>query len=124
MTCDDVSERLVAFHFGALEAEERREVEAHLIVCPACVAEWLDVKRAIESGPEPQGAKPALRARVRASVARELGVPAAPKPRPRWERPIVFAFAAAAVLAANVTSRALTRGPGAPPYKLVATERG
>jgi anti-sigma factor RsiW len=123
MNCDDVSERLVALQFGGLEAEERGAVEAHLLLCPACVGEHLELVRAATAPDEGLRARPEVRARTRALAARELGMAAAGGARSRWDRPIALAFAAVVVLVANLATRALTRGPGAPPHRIAAEGR-
>lgn len=123
--CDEAEGQLVAFHFGMIEAgPERERLEAHLATCGGCVRAFLDIKRAIEvgaAGGEAEAVKrpsKAARERLRRAVAREVA-PAAPealRPRRWWERPVAFAIAASVVLAAGATTRAITSGPGSPPY--------
>lgn len=43
MTCDDVRMSLGVYVLGALDSEERAEVEAHLDTCPACRAELAEL---------------------------------------------------------------------------------
>lgn len=113
MTCETTRAELLGFHFGASEAREA--VEAHLLGCRACVAEFLALKRDVELGaleaPRPRAQ---ARASVRAAIAAELGV--GPAPAPWWSaRPFAFAFAAAAVLVAMASVQALsTAAPVAP----------
>jgi len=106
MTCDELRQEHVAFHFGT--SERRAEIEAHLVTCSACVATFLATKRAIEIGDD-QGPVPSAvtRARVRTSVARALGL----APRRWWERPAAIAVAASLVLGSMVATRILTTPP-------------
>ena len=111
MTCDEIRSELIPYHFGEVSAETRDLLEAHLPGCPACVAELLSLKRAIETADEAARPSDLARARLRAAVASAVGA----GPRRRWERPFAFAFAASAVLAAMFAMRSMTSGPGAPP---------
>ncbi len=116
MTCHDVELELIAYHFGLLIGEKRGEVEAHLIGCGACLRAFLDIKRAVETGEDGPAPSDLVRPRLRRAVAEELGI--VQRPRSRWERPAAFAFAAAAMLVANVAAHTVTTGPGTPPYAL------
>lgn len=113
MTCERIEPALTGYHFATLDDGERRAVEAHLPGCPACVRVFVELKRSIELAEEAPAPSPALRARLRESVARELGL--APTRRRWWERPAAFAFAATALLAAMGATRSLTRAPATPP---------
>ncbi|MCA9596673.1 MAG: zf-HC2 domain-containing protein [Myxococcales bacterium] len=105
-----VEAELIGYHFNALSPAARERVEHHLLACPRCCAALIALKRAIEV---PDGApSPAARTRLRRAVAQEL------KPRRRWETPLAVAVAACSVLALGAATRALTAGPGAPPYAL------
>lgn len=115
MTCQDIAPDLVAYHFAEIDADARERVEAHLAGCPACVAAFIALKRAVEIDAAPAPSAGA-RARLRRAVAEELGV--APAVRRAWERPLAFALAACTVLALGAATRAATAGPGAPPYAL------
>ena len=119
MTCESIEPELVAYHFGLLEGDARDAVESHLATCPSCVRAFVALKRAIEVG-EADPARPsrAARDRLRRAVAREVNPVA---PRRTWERPVAFAIAASVVLAATATTRAITSGPGAPPYSVIST---
>jgi hypothetical protein len=44
MTCEETTLSLGAYLLGALEPEERRQVREHLSACPACAAEYADLK--------------------------------------------------------------------------------
>jgi anti-sigma factor RsiW len=113
MSCKQVEPELIAYHFGLVSDDTRREIDSHLVGCGACLRAFLDVKRSIETSEEAPRPSKAARARLRRSVENEL------HPRPKWswwERPLAFAAAACAVLTASATTRALTSGPGSPPY--------
>jgi anti-sigma factor RsiW len=118
MSCDEIGPLLPGFHFAALDAAERASVEEHLAGCPACVGEYLAVKRAIELAEDVPPPAPAVRARLRRAVAVELGLATELAPRRPWERAVAFAFAGGAVVAATLAMRVLTSGPGAPPHAL------
>jgi hypothetical protein len=45
VTCEETALSLGAYVLGALEPEERREVRDHLSACPACAAEYAELKR-------------------------------------------------------------------------------
>lgn len=95
MTCDELRTQLPGFHFAELGAEERREVEAHLVGCAACVGELIAFKRTVELAE--QGPRPGERARqsLREAMAVELGL------RWRWwERPAAVLLAATSVVVA------------------------
>jgi predicted anti-sigma-YlaC factor YlaD len=71
MDCRLIQPHLVAYHFGTAGAEERRDVDAHLVTCRACLSAYLEIKRHAEvPGDEEPG--DALLARLRADVAREI----------------------------------------------------
>lgn len=114
MTCSEHQADLVGYHVAILGAEARRALEAHLVACPHCVAAYIAIKRDLETaedGPRPSGA---ARARVRASIAAELGK------RPRawswWERPLAFTLATAATVLAMVAVTKLHAGDASPPH--------
>jgi hypothetical protein len=44
VTCEETALSLGAYVLGALEPEERREVRDHLSACPACAAEYAELK--------------------------------------------------------------------------------
>jgi anti-sigma factor RsiW len=115
MICDQVEAELIAYHFGLVEGDARGEIEAHLVGCAACVRAFLDVKRAIETSEDVAAPSQAARARLRRAVNNEINPPAKWS---WWERPLAFAVAASAVLIAGATTRAITSGPGTPPYAL------
>jgi anti-sigma factor RsiW len=129
MTCDELRSELIPYHFGEVPDGTRRLLEAHLPGCPACVTELLSLKRAIEVAEDAPRPSDVARARLRAAVAAEIGAGEPGRaggvvgagPRRRWERPLAFAFAASAVLAAMVAMRSLTSGPGAPPLGAAVT---
>jgi anti-sigma factor RsiW len=49
--CTTVSEDLLPFHFGTLDAAAREHVESHLCECGECLRLYLQLKRATESAP-------------------------------------------------------------------------
>ena len=118
MTCTQVEPELIAYHFGLVSGEARAGVEAHLLTCQACLRAFLDVKRAVETGEDSAAPSMAARARLRRAVAREIGAERPQRAWSWWERPMAFAFAASVVLLAMPATRALTGGPGAPPYAM------
>ena len=119
MMCQKIEPELVAYHFGVASDDVRTLVEEHLLHCGACLRAFIEVKRAIETSEDSHAPSPATRARLRSAVAAELGLrtaPAVESKRHRWERPLAVAIAASVVVAAGMTTRALTAGPGSPPY--------
>ena len=50
MTCREVSDFLLAYRDGELEAAQRQEFEAHLAVCPDCVRYLHTYEQTIELG--------------------------------------------------------------------------
>ncbi len=118
MTCERVRPELTGFHFGAVEGDDRREVEAHLVACRACLEEYFELKRAVEGADLEDGPSPASRARLRRAVADTLR-------RERawawWERPLAVGLAAASVALALGAVHAVATTSGAAPH---AVERG
>jgi hypothetical protein len=112
MICGDFD--AVSFHFGAMEGEERAAAEAHVLECRECLQKYLDVKRSIETADAAPRPSDMARARLKRAVAKELGV----RPARWWERPLAFAAAACAVLAAGQAMRAITSTPASPPYAM------
>lgn len=112
MTCKAIEPELIGYHFGTLDDEARRSVEAHLVECAACVRAFVEIKRGIEASEAPSAA---ARTRLRGAVARELGIETK---RTWWERPVALALAVAVVLVAGATMHELTRGSGDAPYAL------
>ena len=111
--CDGLRPELIPYCFGEVAGEVRGRLEAHLPGCPACVGELLALKRALETGDPDARPSEVARARLRAAVAVAVGA----APRRRWERPLAFAVAASAVLAAMLATRSITAGPGEPPLR-------
>ena len=93
MDCRMIEASLVGFHFGTLDAEERRAVEDHLPACGACVRAVVELKRAAEgdAGPAPSDM---ARLRLRKAVDKRLSQ--------RRRRTALRTLAAAAVLALTV----------------------
>lgn len=48
MDCKVGPESFIDFHFGKITPAEREKVETHLAACPACLAEFFDLKRDLE----------------------------------------------------------------------------
>jgi anti-sigma factor RsiW len=115
MSCNEIETDLVGYHFGTLDDDARRRVEEHLVSCADCVRAFVETKRAIETSEAAPAPSNAARARLRRSVARELGVGLE---RTWWERPVAIALAASVVLVASATMHALTTTDGSPPYAL------
>ncbi|MDX2008700.1 MAG: hypothetical protein SFW67_00835, partial [Myxococcaceae bacterium] len=89
----------------------RGDLERHLTTCPACVVEFLSLKRDVERPAPPPASS--LRASVRLAVAREMGLVA--RPAPWWERPLAFGLGLAAVVVALTTMELVATGaPRAP----------
>jgi anti-sigma factor RsiW len=118
MSCDRVQPELVAFHFGVVGDELRRVVEEHLPRCERCLADYLALKREIETAESEPRPSPAARAKLRRAVAEELGLGAAPRAWSWWERPLAFGFASAAVLAAVFAVNVVMSSPGSRPRSL------
>jgi anti-sigma factor RsiW len=116
MTCAEVEQELVGYHFATLHDEARSEVEAHLAECQACVRAYVALKRAVETSEDAAGPSDAARLRLRRAVARELGIGKAKWSW--WERPLAVAVAASIVLVASATTRALAASPGSAPRAL------
>lgn len=112
MDCELTRPYLIEFHFGEIDDQPRLLVEAHLLLCPACLRQFLALKRAIEISE----AKPseAARARLRDAVAREVASPG-PAAWSWWQRPLAVAVAAVAVLLAAATVNVMAASPGRAP---------
>src|SRR3990172_1824170 len=55
----EILPRLVAFHDGALDSLQAREIEDHLALCPHCrrkLDDWRNLDRALLALPEAEGA--------------------------------------------------------------------
>lgn len=115
-SCEGVREDAVALAVGALPAEERPRVEAHLAACAACAEErevagrLAAAQRSSPAVPVPAGGLARLLAAVRAGEpasapsAPALALPARRRAATRWARVLVPLAAAAAVLAALLAS--------------------
>lgn len=117
MSCAELQNELIGYHFGTLDDATRREVEAHLVACPACVQAFVELKRDIESGEVAPAPSEASRLRLRRAVAQELGL----APRRRWswwERPLAFTFAGAALVIALALLSLIATGSGQTPRSL------
>jgi anti-sigma factor RsiW len=98
MSCDVVTEELLAYHLGAVEPALRDTVDAHLLDCRSCLRSYLDIKRQVEDAALPEGRpSPAARERLRSEVADRF-VPAS-LPWIPGRRALLWGAAAAALLA-------------------------
>ncbi len=127
MSCTAMREELFGYHFGTLSDEARGAVERHLLECRACLGEFIALKRAIETAEHEAPASASARQRLRAAVARELGVAGkqavtAPR-RSRWERPFALGIAAMTVACALLLVHAFASGSGRMPRALTVQER-
>ncbi|MBW2457880.1 MAG: zf-HC2 domain-containing protein [Deltaproteobacteria bacterium] len=118
MTCPDIAPNLVPYHFGEISTEARDEVEAHLLSCPDCLADFLALKRQVETAELDERPSEAARLRLRHAIARELHIDPAPRPWSWWERPLAFGFAGAALAAAAMMVGVITAGEGTAPRSL------
>ena len=122
MNCGTMHVELVGFHFGVIAEDLRAEVEAHLLSCGRCLREYLSLKRTVELGEGEARPAPAVKARLRQAIAKELGVR-----QPHlggwswWERPFAFGFAGAAVLFALLAVHLVATGAATPPHGLSDT---
>lgn len=122
MNCDEVELELIGFQTGTLPPALRRAVEGHLQECPRCLRSHLALKRqtdGVEPTPPPSEAS---RERLRRTVAQSISRPGLPRP-PRWERPLAFALAIAAVLVAIATTHGLYNRPTTPPRTALSVLR-
>jgi anti-sigma factor RsiW len=113
-TCDRIEPELAAYHFNVVDDDVREQIEAHLVECPACVRAFVALKRSIETSSDVPSPSKGVRPKLRDAVARELGLREAKWSW--WERPLAIALAASVVLAAGMTTHALTSAPASPPY--------
>ena len=118
MSCHKIEAELLSYHFGMIDAGPRRQVEAHVLCCPDCLHAYLSLKRDIETAESVPAPSPAVRARLRASAACELGL-GEPRRWSWWERPLAFGISGMLVVFALVAAATLARGPGAPPRGLI-----
>lgn len=118
MNCAVVSPELVSYHFGAVSAESRQEIELHLLSCSACLRRFLDLKREIETAESEPAASPATRQRLRRSVKQELDRRLGRRTWAWWERPLAFGFAGAAVVIALLVTQSVQTGGGSGPRTL------
>ncbi len=120
MICKELDRDLVAFHFGALSEDERAAHEAHLLICRECLRSFLALKRDIEVAAESaEVPSPRARSRLRNVVAAKLERRV---PRSRWEMPLSFGFASAAVVFAIVATGLLATTEGAPPRGVLSAQ--
>lgn len=117
MSCETIRRELIGFHFGELEATARAEVERHLVTCPACLGEFLSVKRDVElAGEVEERPSSSARSKLRAAVATELGL--GPRTKLWWERPLAYGLAAAALVVAMVSVQRIADAEGRTPVEV------
>jgi anti-sigma factor RsiW len=99
-----IEERLLAYYFGASSDEDGGAIDAHLCACTACLRAFLDLKRHIEHGGDPEvRPRPATRERLRESVGRAFRPSAATRFRRALRRPVpLYQSLAVAAFAATV----------------------
>lgn len=123
MDCELIQIDLVPYHFGAIAEEARARVEAHLLGCPACLRDFIALKRSIEAAPAEARPTAMAKARLRKAVMREIGHEEPGVSWAWWERPLAVAFAGAAMLAAIVLVHGVESAPGEAPHSLEAPQR-
>jgi len=110
MSCETIRRELVGFHFGEIDEAMRSEAERHLVSCPACLGEFLSLKRDVElSASVNERPSARLKANLRSAVATHLGL--GPVPRLWWERPLAYGLAAAALIVAMVSVQSIATSP-------------
>lgn len=118
MNCDRVRPELVVYHFGETPLDLRSDIEAHLLSCSECVADYVRLKREIETADLAESPSREARAKLRAAVAAEVAPREARRPWSWWERPTAFLFAGATVLAAIFVVQMVASSPGTVPRSL------
>ena len=126
MTHDELRESLPAFALGALDADERQAVAAHVATCDSCTAELAELERVVmgiglEAAPvtPPASLKARVLDRVKSEQKREakgrapVAFPPQPKPQQQHDRPasssmMRLALAASVLLAVAASFYALT----------------
>ncbi len=120
MSCDTVKPELVAYHFGTIDPEARKAVEAHLPGCGDCLREFIALKRDMETGEAEPLPSRAARERLRLAVARELHTrTSAPARSWRWwERPLALGGALAVLMGAVFVTYTASISAGVAPRSL------
>ena len=123
MTCTDVENELVGYHFGTVSLSAREALEAHLPGCSSCLRSFLMLKRSFETDetdlPVPSAAS---RARLRRAVAAQVGEGQAPAPWQWWQRPFAFASAVAVVFVAMVLTFRIATSEVSAPFSLATRQ--
>ena len=127
MDCTGVVGQLVAYHLGTVSDEQRDSLEAHLLACRACLRTYLALKRAGDRA-ESERPRPAVRARLRAEVARAFPAPERRptilgRPIPLYQGALLAALAACIALAAPSVIHRISRADVAPAAPSVDTAR-
>jgi anti-sigma factor RsiW len=114
MDCGVIERDLVSYHFGVIEDDARRAIEAHLVGCAACLRDFLTLKREIETA----DARPsrAAQARLRRAVAQEIGATHPRLARSWWERPLALGLAGVTLVGAIFAVHLLASTPGSAPH--------
>ncbi|HXT68670.1 MAG TPA: anti-sigma factor [Vicinamibacterales bacterium] len=122
MTHEEIKDLLPAYALGALDADEQREVSAHVATCAECAAEAGALGRVVEGiglDAAPVTPPPALKGRVLARIEqeREGRVPSlarmpvtpsqAPAARPFWAHGLALAASLALAVGASAYAWAL-----------------
>jgi hypothetical protein len=126
MTCDRTAGALVAYHFGVVEDGTRERLEAHLLECRACLADFLALKRDIELSATAEAAPSGgARSRLRETVAKEVTRHLPRKKSSWWETALLFGFAGTAVACAfAITSQIAISGGSRPRSAVPIVEVG
>ena len=131
MTCRDTTLALGAYVLGALDDDERQQVDAHLRSCPACATELADLQplppllhrvRLEDVEVAPVAPSPDLFERVAAAAAAEpRSAPVSPIARPvRRTRRWLLAAAAVLVLGAGIGGASWVATAPEPSHSAVA----
>src|SRR5262245_16796854 len=115
MDCAGVAGDIVGYQVGTIDEESRDALEAHLVVCSACLKTYLALKRASDR-PVVERPRPHVRARLRAEVERSFraqdpdsNVALLARRIPLYQGLALAALAAAIALAAPSVLRRIAR---------------
>ena len=120
MAHEELKSLLPAFALGALDADEQREVSAHVATCAECAGEAVALGRVVDGiglDAEPVTPPPALKGRVLARIEQEreghvsslsrMPGPQAPPARPFWARGLALAASVTLAVGASAYAWAL-----------------
>ena len=113
MLCDACRDALEARLDGELTAEEAREIDRHLAMCPACAGQFAtlgETRRLVSENAMRYTAPDVLKARIRGAVARSASPPVATGAgnKFRWWREVA-AGVAIAIVSSSITFMAASR---------------